>query len=71
MDISQIIIGLNIAFVCIAVFFVHRILRASSLYNWNPGDSDIQLAQRIIILKSIVAIACVAIIAAILNVALS
>lgn len=70
METSQIIVGLNIFFVLSVIFFIQRLLKASSTYNWHPGDNDIQLAQRIIILKCIVGIACIGIIAAAINIAL-
>ena len=69
MESSQILIGINIVSAFIVLYFSRRLLKASSKYAWNPGDNDVQLAQRIIILKSIVAIMCVAIIAAIVNIA--
>lgn len=71
MELSQILIGINILSALIVLFFSRKLLKAASVYNWNPGDNDVQLAQRIIILKSIVAIVCIAIIAAIMNIAFS
>lgn len=61
---------LNIICVVVVVFFANRMLKASSKYNWNPGDSDVQDPERIKILQSIVAIACIGLIAAIVNILL-
>ena len=70
MQISQILIGINIVSALVVLLFVQRLLKAASKYAWNPGDNEVQLAQRIIILKSIVVIVCISIIAAIINVSL-
>ncbi len=70
MQLSQILIGINIVSALTVLVFVRQLLKASSKYAWNPGDNAVQLAQRIIIFKSIVAIVCIAIIAAIVNISL-
>ncbi len=64
---SQIILILNIVFALAVVFLVNRMLRAASKFNWNPGDSDIQNKQKFIILKGLIALACIALAAAIIN----
>jgi hypothetical protein len=46
-------------------------LRSASIYNWNPGDSEVQDRQKIKILQSIVIIAFVGIVAAIANILLA
>jgi hypothetical protein len=43
-------------------------LRAASVFNWNPGRNDIQQAQKMKILIGIVTIAAVGIIAALTNI---
>lgn len=68
MILVQIITVFNIVCVAVVVFFANRMLKASSKYNWNPGDSDLQAAERIKILQSIVAIASIGLIAAIINI---
>lgn len=57
----------NIIFVAVVILFMNRMLRAASLYNWNPGDPVVQNPQRIKILQSIVVIACIGLVAAIVN----
>lgn len=58
----------NIICVIIVIFFVNRMLRASSIYNWNPGDSKVQDPQKIKVLQSIIVIAFVGLAAAIVNI---
>lgn len=66
-DQAQNLLILNVVFVVIVGFFVHRMLRAASKFGWNPGDGDIQNKQKFIILKSILIIAFTALTAAIVN----
>ncbi len=58
----------NIVCVCISMIFLYRMLGASSKYTKNPGDSPVQNAQKLIILKTIVTLVVIGIIAAIVNV---
>lgn len=71
MELSDIITIFNIVAVVVVIYFTNRMLKASSVYNWNPGDSEIQDAQKIKALQSIVSIAFVGLIAAIVNIVLS
>lgn len=64
---SQVVLLLNVVFVVVVVVLVNRMLRAASKFNWNPGDSDLQNKQKFIILKAIIAIACIALFAAVIN----
>ncbi len=61
----------NIVAIAVVLFFTNRMIKASSVYNWNPGDSDIQNPQKIKVLQSIVVIAFIGLLAAIVNVTLS
>lgn len=68
MDTYNIITIFNIVAIVLVIYFTNRMLSASSKYNWNPGDSNIQDPARITVLKSIVAIAFVGLVAAIINI---
>jgi hypothetical protein len=65
---SWFIIASNIIYVLIVLYFITRMLRAASVFNWNPGRNDIQQAQKMKILIGIVTIAAVGIIAALTNI---
>lgn len=65
---SLFIVIANIVYVGIVLFFVFRMLKAASIFNWNPGRSQIQQQQKMKILIGIIAIALVGIIAAITNI---
>lgn len=64
----EFIIISNLIFVVIVFFFAYRMIRAATIYNWNPGKSDLQYKQKIKILTSIVAIVCIGTIAAAVNI---
>ncbi|OGY30698.1 MAG: hypothetical protein A3C02_02085 [Candidatus Andersenbacteria bacterium RIFCSPHIGHO2_02_FULL_45_11] len=68
MELSDIVTIFNIVAVVIVIYFTNRMLKASSVYDWNPGDSEIQDIQKIKALQSIVSIAFVGLIAAIINI---
>ncbi len=68
MELSEITTILNIVAVVIVLYFTNRMLRAASIYNWNPGDSSVQDPQKIKVLQSIVIIAFVGLAAAAVNV---
>ena len=59
MELSDIVTIFNIVAVVIVIYFTNRMLKASSVYDWNPGDSEIQDIQKIKALQSIVSIAFV------------
>lgn len=65
--ISPLLLVINIILVIIVTFLVNRILRASSKFNWNPGDGEIQGKQKFIILRSLIAVAVVALAAVLIN----
>ncbi|OGY37262.1 MAG: hypothetical protein A3E36_01085 [Candidatus Andersenbacteria bacterium RIFCSPHIGHO2_12_FULL_45_11b] len=65
---SGFIVASNLLYVCIVLVCTYRMMRAASVYNWNPGKSDIQQAQKITILTSIIIIASVGLVAAITNI---
>ncbi len=67
-DPIQQLLVFNIVCVLLVAFFVRRILRASSIFNWNPGDDAIQGKQKLVILKTIVILAFIVIVAALVNV---
>ncbi len=67
-DISQAILALNIVFVILVVFWMNRLLRAASKFNWNPGDGQVQNKQKFIILKTILKVAAISLIAAVINI---
>lgn len=71
MELPQIITIFNIIAVLVVLYFTNRMLSASSKYNWNPGDSEIQDREKIKVLQCIVAIAFVGLVAAIVNVFIS
>lgn len=66
-NMSQILLILNILFVFAVVLLVNRMFRAASKYNWNPGDGDLQNKQKFIILYSLIAVACIALLAMLIN----
>jgi hypothetical protein len=66
-ELSQILLVLNILFVIAVIFLTNRMLRAASKFNWNPGDGEVQNKQKFIILKSLIAVAGVALLAALVN----
>lgn len=63
----QIVLIFNIICVLAVVFLVNRMLRAASKFNWNPGNSELQNKQKFIILKAIITVACITLLAAIIN----
>lgn len=65
---SGFIIASNIIYVGIVVFFIFRMLKAASAFNWNPGRSEVQQKQKMKILIGIITIAIVGIIAAMTNI---
>jgi hypothetical protein len=67
-DPIQQLLVFNIVCVVLVAIFVRRILKASSKFNWNPGDGAIQGKQQLIILQTIVILAFIVIVAAIANV---
>ncbi len=58
----------NIVCVVAVLYFTNRMLGAASKYNWNPGDSVIQDAEKIKVLQCIVLIAFIGLVAAIVNI---
>ena len=70
-QIPSVISIVNVVCILIVIFYVNRMLRSASIYNWNPGDSEVQDRQKIKILQSIVIIAFVGIVAAIANILLA
>ena len=65
---SGFIVASNVVYVLIVVFFIYRMLRAASVFNWNPGRTAVQQKQKMKILIGIIVIAVVGIIAAITNI---
>ena len=65
---SVFLIVSNLLYVCIVVWCVYSMLRAASVINWNPGKIELQKAERIKIMTSIVIVASVGIVAAITNI---
>lgn len=61
------IIVFNIVCVLLVLVFTLRMMRSASVYNWNPGKSDLQYTQKMKILSSLVAIAGIGIIASLVN----
>lgn len=68
MQLPQIIIIFNIVSVVVVLFFTNQMLKAASIYNWNPGDPSVQGPQKIKALQSIVIIAFVGLAAAVVNI---
>ncbi len=65
---SAFLIISNLIYVCIVVWSIYSMLRAASVINWNPGKIDLQKAERIKILTSMVIVVSVGIVAAITNI---
>lgn len=64
---TQLLLIANLFFVVFVLFLVRRMLKAASIFKWNPGDNDVQGKQKLTILRTIVLTAFVTLIAAIMN----
>ena len=66
-DPSQLLLIVNMVCVVLVALLLRRMFKAANVFKWNPGDNELQIMQKNIILLMIVFIASTALFAAIVN----